>query len=210
MTASQDRTRRPSCRSPSTRKLRAERRRQIAEIKKQPPARGRAVRDVLFRDPTTRCCTRCRRCCYIEKGGAGAAPRRACGLQSADPAGQRAGGDGHVRDRRSGPPRPRARARWAASRTRPSCASAATRSAACRRSDQERTREDGKASSVQFMRFPFTPAADRRLPQRRRRRRRGLRPSQLRPHGGDAAGRASGAGARLRLTFHRPRAPGGL
>ena len=25
--------------------------------------------------------------------------------------------------------------------------------------DQERTREDGKASSVQFMRFPFTPAA---------------------------------------------------
>ena len=24
--------------------------------------------------------------------------------------------------------------------------------------DQDRTREDGKASSVQFMRFPFTPA----------------------------------------------------
>ena len=76
--------------------------------------------------------------------------------------------------------------------------------------DQERTREDGKASSVQFMRFPFTPAADRRLPQRHRRRRRGLRPSQLRPHGGDAGGRSSSAGPRLRLTFQRPRAPGGL
>ena len=76
--------------------------------------------------------------------------------------------------------------------------------------DQERTREDGKASSVQFVRFPVHAGRDRRLPQRHRRRRRGLRPSQLRPHGADAASRPSGAGARLRLTFHRPRAPGGL
>ena len=53
--------------------------------------------------------------------------------------------------------------------------------------DQDRSREDGKASSVQFIRFPFTAAADRRLQERRRRRDRGLRPSELRPHGGDAA-----------------------
>ena len=42
------------------------------------------------------------------EGRRGADPRRARGLQSADPAGQRAGRHGDVRDRRSGPPRPRA------------------------------------------------------------------------------------------------------
>ena len=31
--------------------------------------------------------------------------------------------------------------------------------------DIERTREDGKTSSVHFLRFPLTPAADRRVPR---------------------------------------------
>ena len=45
--------------------------------------------------------------------------------------------------------------------------------------------------------------ADRGVPQRRRRRDRGLRSCQLRPHGGDAAGRAPGAvqGLRLKSAF---------
>ena len=74
--------------------------------------------------------------------------------------------------------------------------------AASPRTTRSAAREDGKASSVQFMRFPFTAAADRRLQGRRRRRDRGLRPSELRPHGGDAAGRAPGAG---RATSPSPR-----
>ena len=60
--------------------------------------------------------------------------------------------------------------------------------------DQERTREDGKTSSVQFLRFPFT--AGRRKPRsaaRRRAGRVGFDHPELRPHGGDAGGGPSGA-----------------
>ena len=45
------------------RAARAERRTRRSRAQEEPPARGRPVRDVLLRDPTTPCCTRCTRCC---------------------------------------------------------------------------------------------------------------------------------------------------
>ena len=200
-----DRSLRPSCRSTEYVKLRAERRRQISEIKKNRRLEVGPVRDVLLRDPTTTMLHQVHEMLFIEKGGAGADSRRARGLQSADPAGQRAGRHGDVRDRRSDPPRPRAGACWAASRTRPSSGSAATVIRGVPEGDQERSRDDGKASSVQFVRFPFTAGPDRGVPRRRRRCRGRLRSSQLRPHGGDAAGRAPGAVGRLLLIFRTAR-----
>ena len=66
--------------------------------------------------------------------------------------------------------------------------------------DQDRTRSDGKASSVQFVHFPFTP------PQIEAFRRPGaevlarIYPSRLRPYGDFAGGGAGRARRRLRLT----------
>ncbi len=67
---------------------------------------------------------------------------------------------------------------------------------------RENTSPEGKASSVQFVRFPFTPAqkAKFRAPGGANRRRH--RPPELPPHGGDARDRPRRARRRFRLTCH--------
>ena len=168
---------------------------------------GRSRRSIS--NPTRRCCTRCRRCCSSRRAAPAQIPDELAAYNPLIPQGSELVAtvmfeiDDPVR-------RARVLATLGGVEDKAFMRVGGDMIRGVPEDDQERTREDGKASSVQFMRFPFTPAADRRLPRRRRRRRRGLRPSQLRPHGGDAAGRPPGAGARLRLTSQRPRAPGGL
>ena len=202
MTAAQDRALRTSCRSPSTATLRAERRKRMSEIKKHRRLEVGPVRDLLLRELRHHAAPGARDAVHRE-GRRRADPRRARRLQSADPAGQRAGGDGDVRDRRPGPPRARAGAGWAASRTRPSSASAARRCAASPRttsSARARTARPPRCSSCAFPSRAAQVAAFRSgagdvIV--------GFDHAELRPHGGDAAGRAPGAGQGLRLNAWR-------
>ena len=71
--------------------------------------------------------------------------------------------------------------------------------------DQDRIarRRQGLVGAVHALSLHRRP--DRGVPRRRRRCRGRLRSSQLRPHGGDAAGRASGAVSRLLLTLRTAR-----
>ena len=62
-----------SCPPPTTREAaQGAARRRASPIEAPAPHRGRARRHASISRTTTPCCCRCRRCCYIEKGGDGA------------------------------------------------------------------------------------------------------------------------------------------
>ncbi|MEJ0066927.1 MAG: DUF3501 family protein [Caulobacteraceae bacterium] len=93
----------------------------------------------------------------IEKGGDEQAGRRAGRLQPDDPPRRRADLHPDVRDRRSGSPRPRPWANWAGVEDHFFLEIDGQRADAVQEGDIERTREDGKTSSVHFLHFSLTP-----------------------------------------------------
>ena len=73
--------------------------------------------------------------------------------------------------------------------------------------DMDRTNAAGKASSVQFIHFPFTPGQIAKVPPARRRGHAGHQPSGLRPYRHRARGDAGRPGAGFRLTGRVPPIP---
>ena len=142
---------------PSTRKLRAERRRQICRDQEEPPARSRARSRPSISRSTTPCCTRCRRCCFIEKGGAAQIPDELAAYNPLIPQGCELVAtvmfeiDDPVR-------RARVLATLGGVEDQAFIRVGGEMIRGVPEGDQERTRDDGKASSVQFIRFPFTAA----------------------------------------------------
>ena len=106
--------------------------------------------------PSRPCCSRSRRCC---------SPKRAAPAQIADeldaynpliPQGARTGGHDHVRDRGSGAPRRHA-GRLSGVEDDFFVQVGDERISGRPEGDVERTRDDGKTSSVHFVRFPLEP-----------------------------------------------------
>ena len=110
-----------------------------SEVKKQRRVEVGPVRDLLLRELRHHAAPGPGDALHRE-GRRRAARRRARRLQPADPAGQRAGRDGDVRDRGPGAPRRECWRGSAASRTTSSSGSAATRFAACRRTTRAHPR----------------------------------------------------------------------
>ena len=126
------------------------------------------------------------------------------------PQGARAGGDGACSRSTTRSAAPACWASWAAWRTTSSWRSARAARAGVPEGDVERTREDGKTSSVHFLHFPLTAAQAAAFRDPAVRGAGGLRSPEIRPPRRADAGDPRGVGEGLGVTTPLPQGGGGV